>query len=302
MTLMSEALSAAKKPSLTPCAQDWLHTQLSRMRRDGEFSIINVKLFGELAIELLKLNTKNRKFKENQMPALCAATLEGRWVNTGHPIVISSDGQLQDGQHRLTAVTRTGASITADFRFGIDPRAFAVTDIGSKRTGGDTLQIAGYQQHNILASTARLLIAFENDIAKLHILSNDVCLQFVEEHPLLVDAARIGHSTASAIKTTPTACAAAAFIISTARGVAEAEAFFTELRAGGGLGFAKPTMPMPRLRAAIDEGRFTNPRAMVAAFILAFNAHAAGRSVRNREALSLIAGEPFPSVMYRPRP
>lgn len=280
-----------------PRAKNWLDQSISKMCKDGPYSQIDVLVSRKVAEVLLAINTKNRKFKENQMPGLCAALTEGRWINTGHPVIISSDGLLQDGQHRLTAIVRTNIAANMDLRFGVDPRAFMVTDMGARRGAGDTLQIAGYTDPNILAAAVRILIALETDHVYLRTFSNDVCLGFVESHPLLREGVRMGHNTGSAIKASPSACAAAAYLIVVKHGSQAGDDFFTELRAGAGPNFAKPSAPMPRLLAAIKEGRFTTNRALVAAIVIAFNAHAAGRALRSKSAFDLIAGEPFPVVV-----
>lgn len=304
MTTLSEAFTTAlakKSPKIDEAnkanAKRYWRILLERMQTEGAFSELDILITQELAAEILLLNTKNRALKESQMPSLIAAIKDGRWINTGHPIVISSDGQLQDGQHRLTAVVRTEIPVRMDIRFGIHPHAFAVTDIGSKRAPADTLQIAGYSQVTALAAASRILIGIERNATVINNFPNDLCLKYVQDHPILVDAARIGHSSAKALHASPAACTAAVYLIATTKTVDAADRFFTELRTGAGPNFLKPTAPMPRLRAALEGGLFGNSKSLVAGFILAFNAHSRGRTLRNKDALLVPAGEPFPSVM-----
>jgi hypothetical protein len=278
-------------------AKGWLRARLDRMAREGDFAELDVLVWRELAEELLGMGGKNRRLKVNSLPELFAAAREGRWINTGHPIVISSDATLQDGQHRLTMIKETGIAVPMDIRFGVDPKAFAVTDTGSKRTGGDTLQIAGFQQENALAATARILCAIDRGLTMLKDFPNDVLLKYVNERPALTDAVRIGHSSSAPLKTQPSPMSAAAYLIILGHGVAVAEEFFTELRKGAGPNFDKPNNPLPRLRKMIVEGEYRSRQGLVAGVVLAFNLHRSGRAARGNSKLTLAAGEPFPKVI-----
>lgn len=58
----------------------------------------------------------------------------GEFENTGEPLILSSEGVLNNGQHRLLAVAEADAVVDMDVRFGIPRRAFTKTDIGAPRT------------------------------------------------------------------------------------------------------------------------------------------------------------------------
>lgn len=280
-------------------AQRWLEQRILRMRREGEFAELNVWVFPEVAVELLKLNTNNRRLKKGHIPSLCAAAQEGRWINTGHPIIISSDGVLQDGQHRLTAVLQAGSSIKMDLRFGIDPRAFAVTDIGAKRSGADTLQVAGYCDEATLSAAARVLYGIEKGVAagSIRDFPNDLILKFVRERPGIQDAARIGHSSAGPLKSSGAALSAAAYLIGLQHGTSVADEYFTELRRGAGSHFDMPNRPMARLHRMLKDGDFRSGQQVTAACVLGWNFQSKNRSLRSDKAFFLASGEPFPKVI-----
>lgn len=282
-------------------AAAWLRSQLDRMSREGGFAELNVLVSPALAAEVLKLNTKNRKLKEGPLSVVVKAIVDDRWINTGHPVVISWDRLLQDGQHRLNAVIKTGIPAAMDFRFGIDPRAFVVTDTGTKRTAGDALGIAGYQQVNTIAAAVRVLFAIDRGISAPRYgeatnPTNDVVVQFAEEHPLIKEAARIGHSSSKPLKVNASAAAAAAFIMLETHDLAAVEQFFTDLRAQ--LNIESPRDPLKVLKKLLEEGGVRSPTQVVAALITAFNRYREGRAAKRAD-LILNSGDEFPKVTRR---
>lgn len=67
----------------------------------------------ELAKKYLGGNEGNRKIRPQVVAAYMADMLNGNWNDSPDivtPIMISREGRLIDGQHRLTAVSMTGLS------------------------------------------------------------------------------------------------------------------------------------------------------------------------------------------------
>lgn len=297
-TLVNQDLFRAEQNDQGKRAAAWLKSQLDRMQRDGSFCELDVLVSQPLAGEVLKLNTKNRKLKPHRVRPLAEARKSGRWINTGHPIVISWDGRLQDGQHRLSMVAETGLASAMDFRFGVDPVAFAVTDTGARRTGADVLAIDGHAQQHCLAATARILYAIDRGLSltnSVQDFTNDLLVDYVRARPSMIDAVRIGHSTGAAMKIAPSPVAAAAYHIIAACGVERTEDFLRQIRLGVGDGFKTTRQPMPRLRKLIEDGEVRDGLRLAAAFIITFNRHRKGKSVTTDE-LQLKSGEPFPEV------
>ena len=90
----------------------------------------------EIADWLLALNTHNRPLNHGTVGRFVDILKEGRWQNTGEPIIVSSEGVLNDGQHRLRGIRDSGVGAICDVRFGIARSAFGVTGTGTKRTAG----------------------------------------------------------------------------------------------------------------------------------------------------------------------
>ena len=117
-----------------------------------------------LAEKVLNLNTGNRRVTKRKVERLAEQMRAGSFENTGEPIIISAEGVLNDGQHRLLALIESDTVIDLDVRFGIPRKAFSKTDTGSSRTGGDVLVIRGVAGGAAVAPAVRLLVLFRRGL------------------------------------------------------------------------------------------------------------------------------------------
>lgn len=85
----------------------------------------------------------------------------GRFRLTHQGIALDSDGRLQDGQHRLTAIAETGIAGEMMVSAGWPPDNYTVHDTGRRRTAGQALQHHGAQYANTTASAVRLIHLYE---------------------------------------------------------------------------------------------------------------------------------------------
>lgn len=67
----------------------------------------------------------------------------GRWALNGETIAFDSEGRLVDGQHRLHAVARSGATVPMLAVRGVEPGAFPTIDQGFSRTASAVLGTNG---------------------------------------------------------------------------------------------------------------------------------------------------------------
>src|SRR4051794_21264251 len=117
-----------------------------------------------LAEAVLSYNTANRRVNRRKLDVLAQQMENGQFENTGEPIIISAEGVLNNGQHRLLAVVEADAVVDMDVRFGIPRRVFTKTDTGAPRTGGDVLTIAGAAHGGAISSAVRLLILYRRGL------------------------------------------------------------------------------------------------------------------------------------------
>jgi hypothetical protein len=118
----------------------------------------------QFAEAVLVYNTGNRRVTHRKMDVLASHMRNGEFENTGEPIIISAEGVLNNGQHRLLAVVEADAVVDMDVRFGIPRRAFTKTDTGAPRTAGDVLTIAGVAHGGMVSSAVRLLILYRRGL------------------------------------------------------------------------------------------------------------------------------------------
>lgn len=91
---------------------------------------------------MLSRNTSNRRPSASRINHLSNQMGSGEWIYNGETIIVDSDDNLIDGQHRLLACIHSGSTFTTELITGIeDSRAFATIDTGKARTGSDVLFI-----------------------------------------------------------------------------------------------------------------------------------------------------------------
>ena len=110
------------------------------------------KVTPEYAQELLVSNhIDQRTLKEHIVESYVRAMASGLWsAGTGEPIKFSAEnGDLLDGQHRLTAVVRSGKPIYMMFMTGILEENIRCIDNGASRNLGDVLRLTKNTKYKI---------------------------------------------------------------------------------------------------------------------------------------------------------
>jgi hypothetical protein len=114
---------------------------------------ISVELVApDLAREIVRANSLNRKLKQKHVYKLSGAWARGEYKFNGDTVCISEHGDLLDGQHRLEAVIESGQPIWCILVRGLHDDVIHTidTDLAS-RSIRDVLQIAGEQCYETLA-------------------------------------------------------------------------------------------------------------------------------------------------------
>jgi hypothetical protein len=150
------------------------------------------------ATEILNKNTFNRPLRQGIVDKYARDMKEGRWLKNGSTIVLTTDGTLLDGQHRLFAVIEA-AECQVDFSVPMivvrdaDRSSLATIDTGLPRTYADYKKLeAGGTGHvfpyaSVVSSVCRLVYWYENQWPKLQVHKTRVSHQelddILEEHP-----------------------------------------------------------------------------------------------------------------------
>jgi hypothetical protein len=122
-------------------------------------------------------NGKNRPPKPNKVHQFAADMARDRWGLTGDTIKFGTNGQLLDGQNRLSASAKTGKSFRTHVVFGIDPALFGRMDIGKPRNAADILHIAGFKYAATLAAAIRWAHLLDTDPYNRDTLQPDLVLE-----------------------------------------------------------------------------------------------------------------------------
>lgn len=112
---------------------------------------------------LLSLNPKNRNLRPVKVAQFVKDMRHGRWISNGESIIVASTGELNDGQHRLAAVTVAKIPQKFMVAFGYPRESRYSVDTGAARTAGDHLAMAGASYSNQSAAAARLVISYEQN-------------------------------------------------------------------------------------------------------------------------------------------
>ena len=86
-------------------------------------------------------NTDNRKLRRHWVNILADAINRGEWQITHQGIAFDKNGILLDGQHRLSAIVKSGKSVSLYVMTGLQPEAFKAIDAHAKRTMSDLTKL-----------------------------------------------------------------------------------------------------------------------------------------------------------------
>lgn len=124
----------------------------------------------ELAKKYLGGNEGNRKIRPQVVAAYMADMRNGNWNDSPDivtPIMISREGRLIDGQHRLTAVVKSGVSVVMYVAHDVEDSVFRYLDAGLKRSAADQLGTADSKLVTAIASRAYASVHGDAPIASM---------------------------------------------------------------------------------------------------------------------------------------
>jgi hypothetical protein len=144
---------------------------------------------------MLERNPSNRKIREAMVKQLSSDMENGRFRFNGEPIIFAKNGDLNDGQHRLSAIVASGVPQKMFVAFGLERGSRFTIDLGARRNAGDQLNLQGYGASGaIIAAVARMAIAYEKTEFKTLGRTNDVstpeATERAQNDALLIECAR----------------------------------------------------------------------------------------------------------------
>ena len=119
----------------------------------------------DMARTYLERNARNRPVTKNTVETYAQAMRQGKWRRTHQGIAFGADGNLYDGQHRLSAIVMANVPVNLLVTRGLPPEAREEIDTGRRRTANDNLAIvAGVNLPVMLSSALNVIWMAENDI------------------------------------------------------------------------------------------------------------------------------------------
>ncbi|MCW3477880.1 hypothetical protein [Limobrevibacterium gyesilva] len=291
------------RPRTNPHAEWITREEFEHLVKDfyGTRTVMFDKAMAEV---VLGYNTGNRRVTRRKLEALSRQMSSGEFENTGEPIILSAEGVLNNGQHRLLAVVEADAVVDMDVRFGIPRRAFTKTDTGAPRTGGDVLTIKGTAHGGQVASAVRLLILYRRGLPDSirDFVSNDEVARAFDRWKDIADVVQQvqGFSFPKSVRST--LLYAAAYLASRSQGKAKLPQWLYTLATGLDAGRDNPAYQLrERLLRGIEAPIGTREGLLerFALMIKAWNLYVAGKTVSMREFRWKASGkgaEPFPQV------
>jgi hypothetical protein len=240
----------------------------------------------ERAVRILQRNPMNRKLSRHRVQVIARDIKEGRFVQTGEPIIIDKKDELVSGQHRLSALIESGVEqLELLVVRGVDPDSRLAVDQGRPRSAADTLEmVKASDTPSTLAATARFVAAWDRgDLHKrsqVTGLSNAEVLDFIHKHPEVHSSVEIATNLKMPRGMFPRGALGGLHYIFARKQRTEADAFWLAVAEGEGLNAGDPRLALRErlLESAISKTKRLPFRSKVALAVKAWNLWRAGKS------------------------
>lgn len=230
-------------------AEAWFNAMRKKAEASKDYVSETVKCTPAMAEFLLTKNRNNRPLSQARVQDYLNVIKDGRWKRSSQGISVNTEGYLNNGQHRLTAICLAGQTVPLYVTFGEEPDVFDVLDTGKIRGNADVVGIKGYKNYNVLAAACRVLryIEVDRDFRRKAI-GNDEIIAFIANHPGLDDATTYGNRIAQRFRVGAGAPSVACyFILRDSRQPEQLETFLDRLSDGAGLPKRSPILALREL-------------------------------------------------------
>lgn len=206
----------------------------------------------DYAKSLLSKNTKNRPISDRIVKRYAAMMKKGDWHFNGETVIISENGTLLDGQHRLSAIISSNTTHKMIVVTGVSQDSFTTIDIGNKRTPADALATYDekYIKHRlVLAAAAQTLWEFDrNGIYRGHTgkyrPTHEELIEFIDLNEGLLKSVDVASNLYGARKLVPKSCLVVCHYLFEKKDEYECEKFFSKLNSGEDLKHGDPVLAL----------------------------------------------------------
>jgi hypothetical protein len=253
--------TAPARPSARPVVDPFTAPAVRHSVTDfvtAEFTARVVTLSPGLAKEILRRNTRNRPIRPADVSKWARLMAAGKWHLNGEAFKIDVNGDVLDGQHRLLAVVKSGATIQILMVSGLAPEAQETMDSGSKRTTADTYSLRNEQNYRHLAAIARKVWLWDRGDRRFSAKENPSTPELtalLEEFPTLRRSADIAARVYNAhFRAIPPSVVGVAHHLTSRIAPDDATWFFQRLGDGAELPVKHPILTL-RTRTQADKDR-----------------------------------------------
>lgn len=117
----------------------------------------------DMAREYLKSNSMNRPLNDKTVNFYAQEMRAGNWKLNGEAICFGKNGALLNGQHRLSAIVKSGKEIQTMVVRGCDENAFITYDSGRLRRISDIFSIEGINNYSYVSCIATRVLALKQN-------------------------------------------------------------------------------------------------------------------------------------------
>lgn len=246
-----------------------------------------VLITSPVATEWLKRNVHNRPMAESVVNKYETDIRADAWTTTSATIAFDTDGNLIDGQHRMTAISRVDdAEIILLVVTGLPTAAQRRIDRGRTRTHGQQITMDGQKNGNAISAAARVRIMWENGLLfgdknptrSRSVITDSRLDDWIENHEPAVQFMTATLRVARSIPAPPRIVMAATSRFAEVDHE-EATEFLVNLR-DGGMALGNPVNTLrERLYRIQGMNQRVSDRDYLAFFILAWNSSREGRTM-----------------------
>ncbi len=255
---------------VSPKALKWFNGLLQHASANGVFSE-PLEITPEYAAVLLSRNLDNRSIRVGKAAQIENDLRNGKFVFNGESIIVSKEGLLNDGQHRLYACLRTGVSFKTVLIVGVERASRFTIDTGVAKTAADMLSFKKITNAHTAAAIARFIVVYEAEgsFSRRAFVSATAQIERVENDELLREiAAWIDTSKKRINMMMRGSVAGTLYYLIAEKSAEHAHAFMEQFRSGTNL---SATSPIYLLREKLRNDSQLNEMERVEAFVRAWN-------------------------------
>lgn len=142
----------------------------------------------EIAKEILEKNHSNRTIRKSHVDRYARDMIAGKWQMNGEPIQIGENGTLKNGQHRLTAIIKTGIPVNMLVVTGV-PEDVNTYDTGAKRSHVDLARFDGMDSSRANNTYIGACTFSIHVVHGEHVTTYSEVRDFIDKHGAVMDTA-----------------------------------------------------------------------------------------------------------------